>query len=125
MRRIGLLALATTAALVVALPVAISFFGVAGITSALAAALVVWGSSAIAFGIGELFCQAGQVLPGVLVAMFVRMAFPLVACATAHFSGSRLADTGFVYFVLAFYLIVLPLETLLSVRRIQSPRTTT
>jgi hypothetical protein len=53
------------------------------------------------------------------------MAFPLIACATAYFSGSRLADAGFVYFVLAFYLIVLPLETLFSVLRVQPPRTTT
>jgi hypothetical protein len=125
MRRIGMLALAITAALVIVLPVAFSFFGAMGITTALIAALIVWSSSAIASGVGELFCQGGQIIPGVLVAMFVRMAFPLVACATVYFSGSRLADSGFVYFVLAFYLTVLPLETWLSVLRLQTPRSTT
>jgi hypothetical protein len=125
MRRIGLLALAMTAALAVALPVAICFFGGTGITSVIIAALVVFASSAIASGVGDLFCQGGQIIPGVLVAMLFRMAFPLVACATAYFSGSRLANAGFVYFVLAFYLIVLPLETWLSVLRIQPPRSTT
>jgi hypothetical protein len=47
----------------------------------------------------------------------LRMGLSLLACAVVHFSRGALAAGGYVYFVLAFYLIVLPLETVLEVSR--------
>jgi hypothetical protein len=55
---------------------------------------------------------------GVLVSMFMRMAFPLMFCLVVQLQGSRLVDAGMVYAILVFYLVVLAVETLSAVRRV-------
>ena len=55
--------------------------------------------------------------------MAVRMLLPLAACVLVQLNPGTLSDAGFVYFVLGFYLITLPLDTMLTVIQIQPTKT--
>ncbi len=58
-------------------------------------------------------------MASLLLGMAVRMFLPLAACVLVELNRGALSDAGFVHFVLAFYLIALPLDTLLAVTQIQ------
>ena len=47
--------------------------------------------------------------------MILRMAIPLAACVVVQLSGGPLAAAGFVFYVMGFYLVALPIDTLMSV----------
>lgn len=117
--RFVLLALTLTVALAVVLPVSFSWVGMGACRAGIVAAMVVWFSSALALGIGDWLRGRGQVMASLLLGMAVRMLLPLAACVLVQLNGGALADAGFVYFVLTFYLIALPLDTLLAIVQIQ------
>jgi hypothetical protein len=53
-----------------------------------------------------------------MCSMGLRMSIPMAACLIVLAVGGPLASGGFVYFVLAFYLVALPVETLLAMTQI-------
>lgn len=58
----------------------------------------------------------GRALHQVASSTLVRMSIPLGAVLIVHIIGGTLAEAGFVYYILAFYLITLAVETLLVSR---------
>jgi hypothetical protein len=131
--RLGLLgrfiamALLLSAALVIAAPIGAIRLGDGAWFAAVAAALTVFVISGLGTLIAELARQAMQPALATVGATMLRMGLALIACATVHFSRGALAASGYVYFVLAFYLIVLPMETVLEVSRAapHNPKTPT
>lgn len=121
--RIGLLgrlfaiALVLSAAVAIAAPLGAMRLGDGAWTAAGAAALTMFFISALGAAVTELTRQVTQPALATLASMMLRMFLSLIACATVFFSRGELAAGGYVYFVLAFYLIVLPLETILEVSR--------
>jgi hypothetical protein len=76
-----------------------------------AAALVSLATAAAGLSIASLPALSGYVVVAPLVSAAARM-FPLLAfCLVAHETGGRLAAGGVVYYVLAFYMLILALET--------------
>jgi hypothetical protein len=112
-------ALVLAAALAIVFPIAIWMFGAIGLWAALLAAAVVLLASAAGTALGELANGPSEALVKMLIGMAVRMALPLAACILVQLKGGPLAAAGFVYFVLGFYLVALPVETLLAVCGIQ------
>ena len=53
-----------------------------------------------------------------LFSMGLRMSIPMAACLLVLMVGGSLAAGGYVYFVLALYLVALPVETLLAMSQI-------
>ena len=87
------------------------------ILSAMACCVV---ASLGAFWIGEVLGKFGFSVAQLLVPMLFRMAFPLGVCVVViYLRGGRLAKEGFAYYLIAFYLVALAFETLLSVARIR------
>jgi len=105
-----LVALVLMALCLAAMPLAHSISGADGVWSALAAAIVVWLASVAGMAIGELFSGTSMAATKLLAGMVIRMAIPLVACLMALVGGERLAGSGFVFYVLFFYLVALPIE---------------
>ena len=118
----ALLTLALSAALVVVAPLAYWQYQWQGAIAALAGAAVVWTASMLACIVSDRFRRQGEPLVSLLVGMLLRMFLPLGACLVVLLNGGPLAAAGFVYFVLAFYLLALPVETMLAVSTVQSHR---
>jgi hypothetical protein len=116
----GMLAALILVALVLVLPFAIWLGGPPVVGAAAAAAAVVWIASALGLGVCELVRKPGEVLAGVLLGMAIRMTLPLAACVLVHLGGGPLADAGFVFFVLGFYMIALAADTLLLVLQLNN-----
>ncbi|MCC7085835.1 MAG: hypothetical protein IT427_12605 [Pirellulales bacterium] len=116
--RCALLALLIAIALVVAMPVGFWLAGGPGIAAAVVAAVVVWFASALSLMIGEFFHASNEALTSLLFGMLLRVAVPLAACLLVYLSGSTLAKAGFAYFVLGFYFIALPVDTVLVVSKL-------
>jgi hypothetical protein len=115
MGRIGLFSLLLAAACLLVLPVAISLHGTDGFVAACAGIIVVWFASSLGMAVGELFHGPNAALSKLLLGMVIRMAIPLAACLLALLTDSRLAEAGFVFYVLVFYLAALPVDTILAV----------
>ena len=126
--RFVLLAFVMFVALVVALPLAFSLSGPMGGWTAFAAAAIVWFASAVGMLIGEMFNGflrgANEALVKLLLGMMIRMAIPLAACMIVHLSNGPLAAAGFVFYVLGFYLVALPIDTFMSVAEISNKAAT-
>jgi hypothetical protein len=113
--RSALLALLFALLWALSVPVAFSLSGIKGILAALSAAIVVWIASAAGMAIGELFHGPNEAVAKLLFGMVIRMTVPLIACLLVLLTGSRLATAGFVFYVLGFYLLALPVDTVLAV----------
>jgi hypothetical protein len=107
--RAFLLGVALLVAGVVVFPVAYWRASLPGLWAAAAAWGVCFLSGLLAFGLIELFND--RALHQVLWSTVVRLSLPLGACVAVHVHGGILADAGFVYYILAFYLITLTVET--------------
>ena len=79
------------------------------------AAAVVLVSSTLAMVISDFMRRSGQAMASVLLGMAVRMVLPLGACVLVQLNPGALSEAGFVYFVLVFYLVALPTDTVLAV----------
>ena len=110
------IAAATLGCWVLAGPVAYLVSGSVGLLASGAAGLC---CSLGAFGtlmLTHWFRGPTGLLPRVLGGMFIRMAVPLAAAMGVQLSQSPLADAGFLYYLLMFYLVTLAVETGLWVR---------
>ncbi|HEY2762001.1 MAG TPA: hypothetical protein VGI75_14690 [Pirellulales bacterium] len=120
-RLAALMAVALVGLWIVSLPVAISLSGQNGFNAGLLAAVVVWFASAAGMAIGECFYGRHEAILKLLFGMSIRMLIPLVGCLIVLMASPRLAGAGFVFYVLAFYLAALPIETFISLARTAAP----
>ena len=99
-----------------ATPLAFHFSGESGLTAV--------GVAAICCGLGAIggrcvnscFRKRESLIQRVLGGMLVRMGIPLGAALSVQLHGGPLAEAGFVYYVLVFYILTLGVETGLWVR---------
>ena len=49
--------------------------------------------------------------------MMLRLGLALAACVAVHARGGVLAETGFAFYVVAFYMVTLAADTLLLVKQ--------
>ncbi len=101
------------AAIVLPLGWAISGKGM-GILAGAAAAGVCLVAGWMALGLSEPLRRPQLMLALVMVGMMIRMGIPLAAALTVFFLGGPLADAGFLYYLVVFYLIALAVETVLT-----------
>lgn len=97
------------------LPLAICTAGSSGVLAAFCGAMVVWFASAAGLAIGEMFYGTHQAILKLLFGMVIRMFIPLLACLGVLLTIPQLASAGFVFYVLGFYLLALPVDTVLAV----------
>jgi hypothetical protein len=121
----GILAIGLLGALIVAVPIGISLTGPWGVLAAAAAAITVFVASALSLFAGGAFQSRQEPMWALLFSMGLRMSIPMAACLMVLMVGGPLATGGFVYFVLAFYLVALPVETLLAMSQIGQKPTAT
>ncbi|NLY02075.1 MAG: hypothetical protein GXY83_38825 [Rhodopirellula sp.] len=120
------LTLATIAGYGVIGAVAFGLSADAGLFAAAAAAAACWlgavGGLIVGFPFRALGPQYGGM--GFLAGMLPRMGVPLVSLAVLHFHGGPLAESGVIYYGLVFYLVLLGLETAISLptRGVRPPR---
>ncbi len=110
------LTLATALAYGMVGPIAYRLAAADGLLAAAAAAVACWlgavGGIAVAFP----FRARGEryVGMGFLAGMLPRMGVPLASSAALHLLGGPLAEAGVVYYALVLYLVLLGLETAMS-----------
>ena len=112
--RSALLFLVFAALWILSIPVALVVSGPISVFTSLAAAAVVGFASILGMAFGEMFHGPNEAITKLLFGMIIRMAIPLVACLLVLATGSPLMNTGFVFYVLAFYMAALPIDTMLS-----------
>lgn len=98
-------------------------FGPWALAAAAVAAAVCLAGGVPALLFSRLFRGKEVLVFGVLLAMGFRMAAPLAGVILLHLSGGPLAKAGFAYYLLAFYLVTLTVETALSVPARGTPAT--
>ncbi len=89
-----------------------------GAWAAVAAAFTVLVASVLSLFAAGAFQSRQEALWALLFSMGLRMSIPMAACLVVLMVGGPLATGGFVFFVLAFYLVALPVETLLAMSQI-------
>ncbi len=89
-----------------------------GLFSAGVALAVCLGSGLASLWTAHLLRAPDQVLYQVLLGMFPRMGFPLIACMIVILQRGMLAEAGFVYYIMAFYFVTLAAETVLMAIRL-------
>jgi hypothetical protein len=109
-------AAATFGCWVVAAPAAYLLSGQIGILAAGMAAVCCGFGALGALLVAHWFRGPDRLLPRVLGGMTLRMSVPLACVLGVELGRGPLADAGFVYYVLVFYLVTLAVETGLWVR---------
>lgn len=97
-------------------PVAYFGWGWSGLGAGAAAALCCCIGAMVGLGMAWCFRGPGHLLAQVLVGMFGRMGVALASALIVQLVGGPLAEAGFVYYVLMFYLVTLAAETVAVVR---------
>ncbi len=97
----------------VILPLGAGLVGLDGVISAGVAFAVCFAAGLLAMGIVFCFPSSEQVVYQVLLGMLPRMGLPLIACMVIYFLQRPLFEAGFVYYILAFYFVMLAVETIL------------
>ena len=111
--------------LIIAVPIGISLVCSWGAWAAVAAAITIFVASIISLFAAAAFQSRQEAMWALLFSMGLRMSIPMAACLIVLMVRGPLATGGFVYFVLAFYLVALPAETLLAISQIgQKPNAT-
>jgi hypothetical protein len=95
-------------------PVAYWRSGIAGLVSAAVAWATCLVSGLLALCLAQLFNDLNKFLYEVLAGSLVRTALPLGAALAVHLQGGVLAKAGFLYYILAFYLVTLVVETVMA-----------
>jgi hypothetical protein len=98
-------------------PVAAWTQGMPGLWAAAVAALICLAAGMMALGLIERL-SASNPLASALGGMTLRMVVPLSAVAAVYWWDGPLTETGMVFYVLAFYMITLAVETYLAVRKV-------
>ncbi len=96
-------------------PISFHLAGSSGLlASALAAGLCAL-CYALAALVGSVLDEPDQLIARVLLSMLIRMGVPLAFCFVLYFRPGPLTQAGFVYYLLAFYMAGLLVDTLFSV----------
>jgi len=111
------LAVSVAAAMLVVGPVAAYMGGVEALRAAAVAALVCLAGSELGLAASLPFRNPQTLWLGVLLGMLPRLGIPLGFAAFFSFQGGRLANAGFLYYLLVFYLVSLAVETAVMVLR--------
>jgi hypothetical protein len=98
-------------------PVALHLRGGLGVLTAAVAAAVCLIGADLALGISALFHGPRHVWGSLLGSMAARSGAPLIVGVGVHLYGGPLAEAGFLYYLLVFYLVALAVETYLSLPR--------
>lgn len=93
--------------------------GWAGVLSASVAGATCLVGGLLAWMLVGLLNGPSNMVPRVLLGMFPRMGLPLAACMVVYLQNGALAAAGFVYYILAFYFVILVVETILQVGDLQ------
>ena len=112
--RTAVLALALLVGAAIVIPVAYWRAAFAGVWAATIAWTICILSGLLALWLIQRFNGPDKVVKQVLSGTLVRMSLPLAAVLVVHLYGGTLAEAGFVYYILAFYLITLAVETMLT-----------
>jgi hypothetical protein len=91
--------------------------GLYGLWAALAAVGVCWAGELVACVIQARFNDESFLVLSTLLGMIPRMFVPLIACAVVIYQRGLLAESGFVYWALVAYLVVLAFHTVWSLPR--------
>jgi hypothetical protein len=97
-------------------PVAYDRHGTAGAWAVGVALGVCWATGTAALAIIRLTRAAGRATHGLLLSMLVRMAVPMIVGAALDQRGGPLAAAGVFGWIVVYYLVMLAVESLLSVR---------
>ncbi len=115
-----LLLFAIIAGCMVLMPAAWWLAGTQGGIEVGSAALVCLLSGLLALAVTSMQTLRRQPLAGMLFAMAIRLLPPLVVCLALSLRDTGAKFSGFVCYLLLFYLISLAIETYLSVQQVQS-----
>ena len=127
--RLGVAAQSAVLALVVALAavpvsaIAYAFSSTPGVLAALAAGFVCLLGGEIALAVGTFAARHLDVVRGVLIGMMARMAVPLLLGVGVHLAAPSLTAAGMFFYFLAFYAVVLAVETMFSVAHVSHAST--
>ena len=111
----ALLLAAVLFVLAIAGPPVAHWGGRLGLTAAAAAGGVCWAGAIAGLAAGRLFPP--NVFAALLAGMFFRMGVPLGFAVATLLAGGRLAQAGFLYYLLMFYPVTLTVGTALSITR--------
>jgi hypothetical protein len=120
--RIAILISALLLALVATAPVAAYFGGSEGLLAAGTAMAICLLGGILALVLDHLLASFGLAPYSVLIGMIPRMGLPLGLCAIVYVVGGVLARAGLAYYLLVFYPLMLLVETLLVVPKIESAK---
>ncbi len=90
--------------------------GWVGVGAAVASGAICLAAALLALLLASLTAAPDQVVQRVVLTMLPRMGLPLFACVLVYLRGGVLVEAGFVYYIMAFYLIALLVETILLTR---------
>jgi hypothetical protein len=102
-------------------PVAVCLGGVPALAAAAVAGLLCLVGAMFALVTSYLLRGPQFVLLSMLVGMALRLTIPLAPAIVLHFRGGPLAGAGLLYYLVAFYLVTLTVETVLSLPLRESP----
>lgn len=111
---------AMAVAWVVVAAIAQAVGGPAGFGAASLAAGICLASGIAAFGLSGLVRGPSLALAAVVLGMLVRMGVPLGLGGILHWQSAALAEAGLLWYVAAFYVVTLVVDTSLSVARIRA-----
>lgn len=97
-------------------------YGRDGVVASLSAVAVCWAGAGLAMTASRLLRQPDRALALTAVGMALRMGLPLVAVMVVSYQGGPLSQAGFAFWILAYYLIALALETWLTLKLVSIPR---
>lgn len=95
-------------------PIAYRADGADGLLAAGVAAAIVLLAGIGALAVNELCRSPEMVIPRVLGGMMLRMGVPLTAAMAIYYRGGPIIDAGFIYYLLVFYLVMLVVETTIT-----------
>ncbi len=107
----------------IAIPVSYWRSDLPGVYASAAAWTICFFSGVLALWLIQRFNGPNAVVHQVVSSTLARTSIPLAACLVVHVYGGTLADAGFVYYILAFYLITLAVETMLATARLAATPT--
>ena len=116
--QLALLVLPVAVVLVAVLPLALLLDGRPGAIAAVSAAVVCLVPSAIVLSIAAQLHGPHKGLLALTVGMITRLGLALTACVVVQARGGALAETGFAFYVVAFYMVTLAADTFLLARQI-------
>jgi len=115
--REALLAISVVLLYGLAAPLAYWLGGAASLLAATGAGAVCLLASALALALSTLLRRPALAFYGLLAAMAVRTGIPLLCALVIRLHGTPLAENGFIYYLVVFYLVTLGIETSLSLPR--------